>query len=107
MSLSMERKRLMPLRTVDSVIAGIKHTSTVRELPAPEYTGSITNPRPRIVLGVSSMRDYTTPEGHALQEGLRHAGWQVWGHGFEGYGSTDVRDILRMTNPSVVFIQDV
>jgi hypothetical protein len=96
------------LRTVDSTIAAIKHVPTVQELPAPPYVGDADDSRPRIVLGVSSLRDCTSPEGHALIEGLRHAGWQVWGHGYaDPFNLTDVREIIHRIEPGVVLVYDI
>lgn len=97
------------LRTVDDVIAAVKRTHRCIELPAPPYTAACTDdPRPRIALGVSSMRDHTTDEGDQLTEGLRHAGWRVFGHGYpEPHNLTDVRAILKMVDPAVVFVQDI
>lgn len=96
------------LRTVADTIASIKHVARVDELPTPPHVGRVVDDRPRIVLGVSSLKNHTSPEGHALIEGLRHAGWQVWGHGYPPpHDCTNVCEIVHRVNPSVVFIYDI
>lgn len=96
----------MPPRTVDEVISRLKMTPRCAELPAPACTGDGVGPR--IALGVSSMQHHTTDEGWVLIEGLRHAGWQVFGHGYPPpHNLTDVRAILDRVNPSVAFVNDV
>lgn len=98
----------MTLRTVDDTVAKLKMTPRCSELLAPTYTGWSNDDRPKIALGVYSMREHTSNEGFVLTEGLRHAGWQVHGHGFpEPCNMTDVRQILKKVNPSVVFMNDI
>lgn len=70
----------------------------------------------KVALAVSSMRDHMTDEGWQIMEGLEHAGYHLAGHGLSTFGAlnydlrrsdlTDVPEILRWTNPSVVVVQD-
>lgn len=59
----------------------------------------------KIVLANSQYANHMTDEGLQLQEGLKAAGWQLRGHGYEG-GERDVRRILDEDDPDYVFVQD-
>ena len=56
--------------------------------------------------GVTGSAGHMTNEGHELQEGLRHAGWMLAGHGY-GDGCVHVPTLIRRHNPRMVFVQDV
>lgn len=73
-------------------------------LPKPEYIAPAAL-GPRLVLGVSSMKDHMTDEGWQLTHGLALNGYIHCGHGLPE-PITDVARLLDKYNPSVVVVQD-
>jgi hypothetical protein len=95
--------------TVNHVINRLGRPGTT-PLPAPAYTAHGSTGRPRVGLAVHSMRDHTSDEGWQLFKGLRDAGYMLCGHGMQPHSllkdQTDIRRILEVLNPAVVFVQD-
>lgn len=73
-------------------------------LPAPKYTGH-DSPLRGAVLGVATMKDHTTDEGHQLEMGLVANGYTHCGHSLT-VNETDVTKILERVDPTVVMLQD-
>lgn len=71
-------------------------------LPAPAYTGDLTV---GVCLAVESMRRHMTDEGWQLQAGIESAGYMLFGHNLP-HAQTDVPQILALTNPGIVLVQD-
>lgn len=59
----------------------------------------------RDFLAVAAFQRHMTDEGWQLQEGLRHAGYRLWGHGYPD-ADVDVNTILKKTQPGVMIVQD-
>lgn len=98
------------VQTVAEVLARLPRPS-VPELPAPAYRPPAdADDRPRVGLAVESMRSHVTDEGAQLFDGLKHAGYVLHGHAIpcEGYpdGMTDVAEVLRLTDPRTVLLND-
>lgn len=92
------------VRTVADVIERLPRPNSCR-LPTPNYTG--TGEARKVFLAVEAMRRHTADAGWQLQTGLEQAGYQLWGYNFDGvYNNVDVIDILDLTEPNIVVLQD-
>jgi hypothetical protein len=58
----------------------------------------------RLMLANVDYKQHMTDEGDQLQEGMKHAGWQLTGAGYDGL--RNVPEILRTYSPDVVFVHD-
>lgn len=95
--------------TTDNVIRGLQRPvgASVERLRAPDY-----RPPPdafakaRAALAVPSMRHHMTDEGWQIMLALKSAGYSLYGHGIEGGNTVDVREVLRLSDPSTVLVQD-
>lgn len=100
---------MRPLKTqsVDDVIDRLTKTEPPYEtyyLPRPQYHPP-EKLGPRLVLGVSSMKDHMTDEGWQLTHGLSQHGYIHCGHGLPE-PCTHVPTLLNKYSPSVVVVQD-
>src|SRR5262245_61160776 len=57
-----------------------------------------------IMLANCDYRTHMTDEGNQLQEGLRHANWQLCGKGFDGI--QDVKALVRAYKPEIAIVHD-
>ena len=89
--------------TVAERIASLP-VAPMHPLPRPDYLPRAERTN-RVLLGLECFARHMTDEGHQLQEGLAHAGYQTWGPHFEN-GEADVNKILAATNPGIVIMQD-
>lgn len=97
----------MPPQTVQDVLNSIEKPEGT-PLPKPEYRKKITSLTPyqrEVFLAWHNFSQHMTNEGWQLQEGLREAGYELWGKGYEK-GDTRVPVVLRETNPDTLIIQD-
>jgi len=88
--------------TVDDVISKIPR-GTLPLLPSPEFIPD--RRRGRIMLAVETFSRHMTDEGWQLQLGLEEAGYCLYGKGFP-HDETSVPDILALTSPGTVIVQD-
>lgn len=110
--------------SIDNIIKSIQLTS-IPQLPVPPYTPtlhSLNHYANKVGLAVSSMKYHTTDEGYQIFQGIEHAGYLLFGHGYNtefttGHGTrttyalrgvdwVDVHNIIKYTNPTVVVLQD-
>jgi hypothetical protein len=101
------------MMTIQRLLGNLGRPGT-QALPCPAY-----RPEPnaayqaRVGLAVESMKDHTTNEGWQLFTGLEAGGYELAGHNLATAGKdgskrtlTDVRAILRHTDPGTVVVQD-
>ncbi len=76
------------------------------ELPAPVFNTPMEKREARkgVMFAVASMKDHMTDEGWQIALALKHAGYQLAGHGLD-YG-TDVHAVVKGLNPDIVVMQD-
>lgn len=87
--------------TVNDVLQRLGQPS-IHRLPAPVYTGQRSE---GIFLGVESMKRHTTDEGWQIQEAMESVGYQLCGTDLP-INCTNVPEILTLTDPGVVILQD-
>lgn len=87
--------------TVDDVLNNLRQPP-VPQLPTPKYTGSSET---GIFLSVESMKRHTTDEGWQIQEAMESVGYTLCGKRLK-IDSVNVPEILALTNPGVVILQD-
>lgn len=97
--------------TINDVLSRLS-SPVVEQLPTPPYIGNseveqeggVTR-RARVGLAVESMRQHMTNEGWEIFAGLQHNGYLLAGYQLP-YPYTDVRQILQLTNPDTLILQD-
>lgn len=98
------------LRNVNDVIERLGSSPPVARLPAPKYISpdqQIFSTRSKLGLAVESMKRHMSPEGWELFAGLELAGYRLAGYNLPTLsGTTDVRQLVKKFNPSVVVVQD-
>lgn len=87
--------------TISTVLSRLPKVKS-ETLPAPEYTGKSDK---GIALAVESMKRHMTDEGWQIMQSLQYHGYTLCGHQLE-VNATDVRDIIRQTDPGIVLVQD-
>lgn len=87
--------------TVQNVINGLVQRR-VKPLPRPTYSGDSSK---GIFLAVESMKRHTTDEGWQIQAAAESAGYTLCGMNLP-VNSVNVLEILKLTNPGVVILQD-
>lgn len=73
-------------------------------IPSPDYTPDLTRTE-KIFLGVRSLENHMTDEGHQLQQGLSAAGYKLCGHDLP-INSTDCLYLLKKFHPAALIVQD-
>lgn len=74
-------------------------------LDAPKYTPTFQSQPVDVGLAVKDMQNHMTDEGWQIFEGLQHSGYLLAGKDLT-FDSTNVEDILRISNLRTVVIQD-